>query len=136
MTNSLESQEWYEAMIEECRDLITEGVFLARWTVLKMYHALGRRILEEEKNFAQLGLTPADSVQRVAQSLGKSRRTLQYAVQFAREYPKIDALPGGKNISWHKVCNKVLAGKDPDEKCEHKKMELVHICCDCHQRIR
>jgi hypothetical protein len=36
-------------------------------------------------------------VQRVAESLGKSGRTIWYAMQFAREYPDLSLLPEGKN---------------------------------------
>jgi hypothetical protein len=129
------TQDWYRALIEECDALISENVFAARWLVLQMYHELGKRIIQEEENFNKAGLSGSDIVQRVADSLGKSRRTVQYAIQFAKKYEDINQLPGGKNISWHKVCNKLLAGKSLDEKCYHKEIEKVSVCKNCHHHI-
>ena len=45
---------------------------------------------------------------QVSQSLGKSRRIIWRAIQFARKYPSLDMLPKEENINWHKICNKLL----------------------------
>lgn len=47
-------------------------------------------------------------VQRVAQSLGISERDLWYCIQFRKKYPDLNNLPEGKNITWHKIENRLL----------------------------
>ena len=104
-----------------------------------MYHGIGTRILEENDNLERAGIYGEKIVQHVAESLHMGQRTLRYAIQFAREYPKqsdLDELPGGMNLSWHKVTNKILQGKSLDEYCTHKETETVTICKDCHIRIK
>lgn len=101
-------EQWYESLIEDCKSIITETVFNSRWALVEGYHALGARVLEEHDNFERSKIYGADILQRVAKSLGKSHRTIDYAVQFARQFPDLDALPGGKNVSWRKICNEVL----------------------------
>jgi len=103
------TMDWYRLLIEDCDALITEGVFQSRWFLIEAYHGLGKRILEERENFEQAGIQEPGMVQQVAESLNKSERTIYYAIQFARQYPTLDVLPGGKNISWHKIVNNLLA---------------------------
>ena len=103
-------QEKYQEFIEECKAIITEAVFTSRWSLMEGYHHLGKRIIEEN-----------ETVLRVAKSLNKSERTIQYAVQFAQKFPDINSLPEGKNISWRKVI-KLLperTEKVAEEECNH-----------------
>ncbi len=103
-------EEKYQEFIEECKAIITEAVFTSRWSLVEGYHHLGQRVIEQ-------GETPL----RVAQSLGKSERTIQYAVQFAEKFPNIDLLPEGKNISWRKVIALLPSGeKKVGEDCHHE----------------
>ncbi len=104
----LESEEWYQALIEECQAIITESVFTSRWTLIEGYHMLGKRIPEENANFRKAKVYGKKITQRVATSLNKSQRTIEQAIQFAKKYPELDELPEGKNISWHKICNYYL----------------------------
>lgn len=135
--HSLDSQEWYRALIEEADAIITESGEASRWALVEGYHQLGMRILEDTKNFERADIYGDKIVQHVAQSLGKSLRTIQYAVQFADKFPKLDNVPGGKAITWHKVCNVILVGKSVDKDCNHGNGTVViEICVDCHKRIR
>ncbi len=99
---------WYQALVEDCEAIITEGVFTSRWSLIQTYHNLGKRILEENDNFDREKIYGKEIVQRVSASLQKSERTVLKAIQFARIFPDLDALPEGKNISWHKICNNLL----------------------------
>ena len=64
-------------------------------------------------------------MQRIAQSLGKSKRTIHYAIQFAREYPDLNLLNEGKNISWSHIVNKYLT--DGTQKHIIKKADLYRM---------
>ena len=105
--------DWYNQLIEELKDIIVEAEFTSRWALIEGYHSLGTRILQEYENFQRIRLPDSELVQRIAISLGKRKRTIYYAIQFARAYPDLNLLPEGKNISWHHVVNKYLTkGKD------------------------
>jgi len=118
ITKPIEQEEWYRTLIEDCQAILTEGIWNYRLTLIKTYHLLGRRILEDKDNFTKGGYTIDGMSQHVAISLGKSQRTIEQAIQFVRKYPDLDSLPGGKNISWHKICINLL----PEQK--EKKIPL------------
>lgn len=108
----IENQDWYKALIEECRAIMVEGVFRSRMELIETYHILGDRILEDEKNFTKGGYTVDGMSKRVATSLGKSQRTIELAIQFAIKFPDleewIEKTSEGKNISWHKIVKNYL----------------------------
>lgn len=109
MTKELVNQEWYQSLIDDCKSIITEAVFTSRWTLIKGYHVLGKRILEDYDEFKKIGITKEKEIRsRVTKDLKQSDRTIRRAIQFATDYPDLDLLPGGKNTSWHKICNNLL----------------------------
>lgn len=105
---AIDSEEWYQQLVDDCQTIITETEFTARWVLVEGYHALGMRILEEYDNFERREIYGQKIAQRVAGSLGKSERTLDYAVQFARKCPDLELLPYGKDVSWRKICHEYL----------------------------
>lgn len=94
----LEAQEWYVALIDECKAIITEAVFTSRWSLVEGYHQVGGRIRQDGDKEPITKL-----LQRVAVSLNTSERTLWYAVQFYDKFPDLNLLPLGKNATWKKV---------------------------------
>ena len=96
--------DWYKALIEECQAIVSEGEFIARLELARAYHAMGLRVLEDvEKSGDEKML-----VQRVAEGLQRSSRTIQYAVDAAKFWPAFDEIPiEGKNITWRAVCRAV-----------------------------
>ncbi len=116
----LESQGWYQQLIEECKDIVVEGVFASRWALIETYHNLGKRILAENDNFERSKIYGEKICSRVSISLGKSRQTIQRTIQFARNFPDLSQLPEGKNISWHKICNNLLPAPKEDKDFEPK----------------
>ena len=116
-------QPWYVNLIDDCKTIVVETEFTSRWALVEGYHQLGSRILVEYENFQRLRMTDNELVQRVAISIGKSDRTVYYAIQFARVYPDLSLLKEGKNISWHHVINKYLTdGKEKMKKADLAKM--------------
>lgn len=136
LANNLETTDWYKSLIEDCGGIITEAVFISRWELIKGYHQLGERILQENNNFERAQIYGKTITTFVSQSLGKSKRTIERAIQFARKYPDINTLPEGKNISWYKVCNKLLSEKSDKEECAHTKVEIIKKCKYCGKKLR
>ena len=105
----------YEALIEEIKATITEGVFRSRMELIETYHKVGELIKTSQVTLIQ-----------VSRDSGVSVRTLQRSVQFYEKYPDINALPNGKNISWHKITNELL----PEPK--DRKLEEWETCPHCN----
>ena len=130
MSSELVERNWYTSLIDDCEGIITESVFNSRWTLITGYHNLGRRILEEKSNFHKNKVYGKAITKRVSLSLGKSKRTVELAVQFAKKFPKLDELPEGKNISWHKIVHNYLPAPNPG-----KKKTKTIICPNCKFEI-
>lgn len=130
----LEDEEWYQALVEDCRAILTEGIFNYRWTLIKTYHLLGQRILEDESKFTKAGYLTDVMSSHVTTSLGTSQRTIERAIQFVRTYSDLDKLPEGKNISWHKICNDLLP--EPKGECQHKWEKVDCWQCEkCSKKV-
>ena len=98
-------QDWYKSLIEDCESIIVEKEFEHRISLIEGYHQLGNRILQDTDKF-EMGTEQA--VQEVALAIKKSRRTIMYAVKFAKTYPDLNLLNEGKNITWSKIVRKHL----------------------------
>jgi len=114
-----------QAFIEECKSIITESVFTSRWALVEGYWLLGQRVSQEQDKYAKGN---ESSLQTLAKNINIHTRTLYYAVQAYKKYPKLDTIPDGKNISWNKLI-KHLPSRDK----EPRKKEL--ICPHCKRNI-
>lgn len=58
--------QWYNQLIEDCRDIITEAVFTSRWALIDGYHQLGERIVTDSdyQKAAKGNLTSFKGLQR------------------------------------------------------------------------
>jgi len=126
--------QWFSVLVDDCRAIIVEGEFTSRFALVDCYHQLGKRILEENKNFERAKIYGKDVVSKVAVSIGKSERTVWYALQFAKKYPELDKVPEGKSVSWRAIVNKYLPdserNKNDKEYHEHE-WEKRLICKKC-----
>jgi len=125
----IETQEWYIHLIEELKAIIIESSFTARWSLIEGYHTLGQRLLDEFDNFKRHKIYGKQITTLVSESLGKSERTIERAVQFARQYPDLNLLPEGKNTSWHQIVNKYLPEKKEDKKEQIKDSSVISVIC-------
>lgn len=108
---NINREAWFQQLIEDCKDIIVESEFTARWALVEGYHVLGKRILQDYEKFQRIRMPDSELVQCIAVSLNKSKRTVYQAIQFARLYPDLNLLPEGKNTSWYKICNQYLLRK-------------------------
>ena len=124
--------DWYQSLIDDCQSIMVEAEFTSRWVLVEGYHSLGLRILQENDNFERQKIYGQKIGQRVASSLGKSHRTIKYAMQFARKFPDLAALPEGKDTSWRKICNDYLPEhKEPNQPKFDENIEMQHECPKC-----
>ena len=137
----IDEEEWYQQLLEECQAIFTETIFASKMVLIQGYHMLGTRLLEEHANFERKEIYGQEITTRVARSLGKSQRTIQRAVQFARQYPtweSVKELPEGKNISWARICNKYLVKKKDKEQCPHpnQNRHYFYQCGVCDKWVK
>lgn len=106
----IETTEWYTNLIEDLKDVFVETGFASRWALIEGYHKVGERIVQDEYKTSNL-------VQRVADDLKKSKRSIYYAVQFFKKFPDLNLLPEGKNTAWRDITQKYLpeAPKELDD---------------------
>jgi len=102
--NELQSQAWFTEMVEEFRDLVVEGEFGARWTLITTYHTLGEHLTANLDKFPK-GIDP---IKAVAKAIKKSSRLVYQCCQFVKKFPDINKLPDGKIITWRKIANELL----------------------------
>lgn len=123
---TLQSQDWYNYLIEDLNSIITQGVKESRERLILAYHEFGSRLLQEFDNFNRHSIYGSEITSRVSQSIGKSKRTVERAVQFARKFPDMEEvykLPDGENISWHKIVNEYLPEKGEEKEKPHTLIE-------------
>lgn len=110
MKRKIQKETWYSDLVDECKGLITEGVFNSRWILIETYHKVGELLRNETR------MEISKLLSMCAVDMGVSERKLWYAVEFYDKYPKLDELPEGKNISWTKIKTKYLTeGKETKE---------------------
>ena len=109
----IQQGDWYISLVDDCKAIITEAVFNSRWELIVGYHTLGGRIVAEN-NFDRKESYGKEIVQRLADSINMSPRSMWYAIQFYEKYPDLSILPSGKNLSWSKIVNTLLPDKTPN----------------------
>ncbi len=113
----------YQTLLQDCREIITEYGFSARWAVIEGYHALGKRISEEQDLTETSLVTLTHDLNKEGSVI--HLREVQRSVQFYHKYPDLLMLPEGKNTSWHKIVNKYL----PETITREEKK--LHKCPKC-----
>ena len=126
--NELTQNEWYQALVEECKDIITEAVFTSRWALVEGYWLLGQRI-REDKLAQEHAKGNKTFVQGLGQNIRVSTSTIYYALQAYDKYPSLDNIPEGKNISWNKLITKYLPEAKEERIAEE---ELGELECQNH----
>ena len=107
----MNNEQWFNSLVEDCKDIVTESSFTSRWSLVEGYHLLGSRILQDEVKLTQGGTELRKRLQDLAKFIGKRERSLYYAVEFVRKFPDINALPEGKDINWYRIIHKYLTAE-------------------------
>ena len=121
-------EEWYGALLEECGAVITEYSFVSRWARIEGYWKLGQAINDQTDNFTTAHLRGSQIVEKIANDIKISTRTVYYAIKFNKKYPDLNMLNAGKNITWNKIITEYL----PESKREEPPAKpLQHKCPAC-----
>lgn len=118
------TSEWFDTLIANCKSIIGEKEFNARWALVECYHELGNRILQENDNFEKEKIYGEEITKRVSLSLGKSQRTVQQAIKFAKKFPILSLDVFGKDVSWHQIANKYLPENSESNDDHNKKGKI------------
>jgi len=128
------TESWYSNLVDELQDIITEKRFEHTTALIECYHMVGTRILQENDNFERSKIYGENILQTLAKSLGRSQRTLAYAVKFAKLYPELNMLLEGKNWTWNHIINKYLT--DGTEKKIIKKADLYRMIKEFRELLK
>ncbi len=109
-----DTNEWYDALVEECKAIIVEAKFTSRWALVEGYHLLGERIVTDQ-NYQWHAKGNMSYFQDLGNKIGVSKSTLYYAIQFYEKYPDLSLVPEGKAISWNKIVTKYLPEPEQEE---------------------
>ena len=127
--NELETS-WYNDLVGDCQEIMTEAIFQSRWILVEGYHQLGMRI-RNDLNFTEYAKGNGKALQDLAIKIKTSERTVYYALQFYDKYPSLDKVPEGKNISWNKLITKYL----PETTRETQEYENWVECPNCGHKF-
>jgi len=137
---NLLTSQWFQALIEDCKDTIIEKRFIIAEELIKMKWEIGDRILQDTGNFERAQIYGRQIIVTVSKALDCSEREIYRCLQFRKKYPELNNLPEGKNITWHKIVNQYLSDKpkdedDPEKECQHEKVEILIRCARCRERL-
>jgi len=133
MTNDIEVNDWYQALVTDCKSIVTERLYRSRQEVIEGWHEVGERIATDA-NYRKHAQGNTDIKKRLAVDIGASVQTLYYAIQFYEKFPILESvqqLPEGKNISWTKIVKNYL----PEPKTPQVGNEFC-TCPKCGQTHR
>jgi hypothetical protein len=125
MTNTLEVTGWYQALVTDCKSIVTERLYRSRQEVIEGWHEVGERIATDQ-NYRKHAQGNTDIKKQLAIDIGASVQTLYYAIQFYEKFPTLESvqqLPEGKNISWSKIVKNYLP--------ETKEPQVGNEFCTC-----
>ena len=129
------TESWFTNLIEDLNSIVDGAVelrFIYSWELIECYHQMGTRILQENDNFERSKIYGGKIVKRVAESIGRSEKTVYNAIKFAKMFPDLNMLPEGKNCHWRHIINKYLTEGDkpvkitPTEMIKQIKQLLQH----------
>lgn len=85
----------YSELVEQCKDIIVEFHFTARWYRIEGFHRVGKLVLEAD-------LEP-DKIASLARQIDITPKDMALAILLAEKYPDLNDLPAGKDVSWSQI---------------------------------
>lgn len=131
--------EWYDNLVEECKAVITETIYVSRQALIEGKHQVGELICTNS-NFKKMQGSRKANLQQLFEDIGIGKTDGYACVAFYEKFPNLSSglekFKEQKNISWSKIVNNYLPLKKEEEHedCEHK--NIIKICNDCKARIK
>lgn len=142
---AVREQDWYQRLADDCRSIIVERGFNARWEVIQAKHEVGSRVATDTE-YDKFRGTPEGRaiIIQLSEDIQWSAKEIYLCIQFFEKYPSLsgasETLPEGKAISWHKIANLYLADKPRQvkmgEETEPVKDEFEDLKQALEKRIR
>jgi len=126
LDNNISKSDWYESLVEDCKAIIVEARFNAAWSLIEGYHQIGERIVNEQ-NLDRKEVYGKKILTHVSKSIGIGERDIYKSIQFYEQYPDLDLLPGGKNITWRYIRNELLPSGSKEQDAEVKTDEAEEL---------
>lgn len=132
--------EEYEALVEECQAIITEGIWNYRVEKILVYGRLGERIFNDSV-FKKYGKGNLAFLESIAEDIGISYSDICRAIQFYEKFQIVsldsenwDKFKEGKNISWNKIKSYYLPAGERKE-CKHITEKVIFWKCRMCRKI-
>lgn len=126
--NNLVGEEWFTALVDELQATIVETITTARESILQGKWIVGESIEKSVKNFERREIYGTKINAILATNLNWSDREIGRCRQFYNKYPDTSwnkalmKLPGGKELSWHKMVSDYLPENPSGDKEERHYM--------------
>jgi len=122
LIKNLKDQDWYKALLEEINATIVETITLSREAVLQGKWLVGKLIEDAVQDFNRANIYGAKINALLARDLRWSEREISRCRKFYKKFPAdswdkaLRKLPGGKELSWHKMVVQYLPDNPTDGK--------------------
>ena len=134
------NSEEYNALEEECRAIITEGIWNSRSELIITYGKLGKEIIENS-NYKKWIEGNQNFLQDLAEDIKISYSTICRAVQFWEKYhldshtcESWNRFKEQKNISWHKIVQNYLPEPKENNVCDFQGIKIWK--CNCGRMLK
>ncbi len=98
----LQQQDLFINLVDDCQAIVLD-INQYGWAMILAYHNLGERLSRNKDGFLQQGFTMTEILEIVSNEVGRSRRTLYYAIKFYETYTDIQLAPYSENAQWFQV---------------------------------
>lgn len=130
----------YQALIEECQAIMTEGVWNFRTEKILTYGRIGERITEDSL-FEKYGKGNLKFLETIAKDTGISYSEICRSVQFYQKFKIVspdseswNKFKEGKNISWNKIKSDYLPERK-NKDCKHDLEKVISWKCNICKKI-
>lgn len=130
---SLQNQEWYQGLVEDCQAIVVERGVNARMEVVEGKWELGQRITQANEEMEREKIYGKRIIENLSNDLGVSNTDLWNCVKFYKEIgveqfdEAIPKLPEGKNVSWYGITLWLGARKENAKDIVKKTYKLIDI---------
>lgn len=111
-------------LLEEIKDLYTEGSFNSRWIEIETNHQIGMLINQYIRE-SQRAIPPSDRLKIVAEVLNKKLNFIEDCSLFAQNTPDLNMTNFDKTISWSQIQRGLRPQKEAREKLTVAKIKEI-----------
>lgn len=117
--------DWFKELVDEIKAIAVETIFNARIEIITGKWLIGKTIEEALQDKTREEVYGKGINTLISEQIRWSEREIARCRQFYNKYPVKDAdelmskLPGGKNLTWHKITTTLLPKTKPIKEREY-----------------